>query len=102
MLLSAAAENSRALPKVRPPRRRPWKIARETVSLDRLSRGRLVFGVGTGSSGGSQVEWNERPNPDLFGGAWKGTWPVRAMRQHILQGPPLAPRLPCCAVPREF
>ena len=39
------------------PRRRPWKVARETVSLDHLSGGRLVFGVGTGSSGGGEVEW---------------------------------------------
>jgi len=38
-------------------RRRPWKVARETVSLDRLSRGRLVFGAGLGSSGGEQTEW---------------------------------------------
>ena len=30
------------------PRRRPWMIARETVSLDQLSGGRLVFGVGAG------------------------------------------------------
>lgn len=30
------------------PRRRPWKVARETVSLDRLSDGRLIFGVGIG------------------------------------------------------
>jgi alkanesulfonate monooxygenase SsuD/methylene tetrahydromethanopterin reductase-like flavin-dependent oxidoreductase (luciferase family) len=30
------------------PRRRPWMVARETVSLDRLSEGRLVFGVGSG------------------------------------------------------
>jgi alkanesulfonate monooxygenase SsuD/methylene tetrahydromethanopterin reductase-like flavin-dependent oxidoreductase (luciferase family) len=38
-------------------RRRPWKVARETVSLDRLSNGRLVFGAGLGSSGGAEVEW---------------------------------------------
>src|SRR5215208_5350599 len=31
------------------PRRRPHQLARETVTLDRLSRGRLVFGVGIGS-----------------------------------------------------
>jgi alkanesulfonate monooxygenase SsuD/methylene tetrahydromethanopterin reductase-like flavin-dependent oxidoreductase (luciferase family) len=29
-------------------RRRPWKVARETVSLDRLSRGRLIIGIGLG------------------------------------------------------
>jgi alkanesulfonate monooxygenase SsuD/methylene tetrahydromethanopterin reductase-like flavin-dependent oxidoreductase (luciferase family) len=29
-------------------RRRPWKVARETVSLDRLFGGRLVLGVGLG------------------------------------------------------
>jgi alkanesulfonate monooxygenase SsuD/methylene tetrahydromethanopterin reductase-like flavin-dependent oxidoreductase (luciferase family) len=29
-------------------RRRPWKVARETVSLDQLSAGRLVLGVGLG------------------------------------------------------
>jgi alkanesulfonate monooxygenase SsuD/methylene tetrahydromethanopterin reductase-like flavin-dependent oxidoreductase (luciferase family) len=30
-------------------RRRPWKFAREAVSIDRLSGGRLVVGVGLGS-----------------------------------------------------
>lgn len=30
------------------PRRRPWKFARETTTLDRLSRGRLIAGVGIG------------------------------------------------------
>ena len=38
-------------------RRRPWKVARETVSLDRLSEGRLILGVGLGGSGGQSVEW---------------------------------------------
>lgn len=31
------------------PRRRPWQVARETVSLDHLSNGRLILGVGIGS-----------------------------------------------------
>lgn len=30
------------------PRRRPWKVARETLTLDHLSNGRLVFGAGLG------------------------------------------------------
>ena len=30
------------------PRRRPWKLARETATLDRLSDGRLDLGVGLG------------------------------------------------------
>src|SRR5229473_5574686 len=33
------------------PRRRPWQLARETTTLDRLSNGRLILGVGIGSPG---------------------------------------------------
>lgn len=32
-----------------PARRRPWKLARETMTLDRLSNGRLVLPVGLGA-----------------------------------------------------
>ena len=59
--LSAIALNTTTIrfgPLVTPlPRRRPWKLARETASLDRLSAGRLVLGVGTGGLGGLVKEW---------------------------------------------
>ncbi len=32
------------------PRRRPWKVARETVTLDHLSNGRVILGVGLGDT----------------------------------------------------
>lgn len=51
LLAAAAAVTDRVLlgPMVTPiPRRRPWKLAREAVSLDQLSNGRLVLGVGIG------------------------------------------------------
>ncbi len=38
------------------PRRRPWKLARETVSVDHLSNGRLILGVGIG---GADWEWGD-------------------------------------------
>jgi alkanesulfonate monooxygenase SsuD/methylene tetrahydromethanopterin reductase-like flavin-dependent oxidoreductase (luciferase family) len=51
LLAAAAAATDRVLlgPMVTPiPRRRPWKLAREAVSLDHLSNGRVVLGVGIG------------------------------------------------------
>jgi alkanesulfonate monooxygenase SsuD/methylene tetrahydromethanopterin reductase-like flavin-dependent oxidoreductase (luciferase family) len=49
------------------PRRRPVVVARQTVTLDRLSGGRLVLGVG---SGGGPFEWEycgEQPDPKVRG-----------------------------------
>ncbi len=52
VLLAAMAQATRKIaigPMVTPlPRRRPWVLARQTATLDRLSNGRLVMGVGLG------------------------------------------------------
>lgn len=47
--IATATEHIRLGPLITPlPRRRPWKVARESVTLDHLSAGRLVLGVGLG------------------------------------------------------
>ncbi len=65
-------------------RRRPWKVARETASLDRLSGGRLVFGAGLGSAGEREFEdFGEDSDPrhradlldeglEVLDGLWSG------------------------------
>jgi alkanesulfonate monooxygenase SsuD/methylene tetrahydromethanopterin reductase-like flavin-dependent oxidoreductase (luciferase family) len=48
--VATATERVRIGPMITPPaRRRIHKLARETVTLDHLSRGRLIFGAGLGS-----------------------------------------------------
>ena len=37
-------------------RRRPWKVARESTTVDRLSGGRLIFGAGLGLPADSEFE----------------------------------------------
>ena len=48
--IAARTDRVRIGPLITPlPRRRPWKLAREAVTLDHLSHGRLVLGVGIGT-----------------------------------------------------
>ena len=55
--IAMRTERIRIGPMVTPlPRRRPWKLARETVTLDHLSNGRLTLGVGLGSPPGTEYE----------------------------------------------
>jgi alkanesulfonate monooxygenase SsuD/methylene tetrahydromethanopterin reductase-like flavin-dependent oxidoreductase (luciferase family) len=60
--VAVATERLTIGPLVTPlPRRRPHQLARETVTLDRLSGGRLVLGVGLGSDRTGEFD------PDRFG-----------------------------------
>jgi alkanesulfonate monooxygenase SsuD/methylene tetrahydromethanopterin reductase-like flavin-dependent oxidoreductase (luciferase family) len=55
--VAIATERLTIGPMVTPlPRRRPHHLARETVTLDRLSGGRLVLGVGSGSETSGEFE----------------------------------------------
>jgi alkanesulfonate monooxygenase SsuD/methylene tetrahydromethanopterin reductase-like flavin-dependent oxidoreductase (luciferase family) len=54
--VATATERIRLGPMVTPlARRRPQKVARESVTLDRLSGGRLVLGVGLGVNAGGEL-----------------------------------------------
>jgi alkanesulfonate monooxygenase SsuD/methylene tetrahydromethanopterin reductase-like flavin-dependent oxidoreductase (luciferase family) len=48
-------------------RRRPWQVARETVSLDHLSKGRLIFGVGLGYQALDFEAFGEEADPKVRG-----------------------------------
>ena len=60
VLLSAIAANTEKMnigPIITPlPRRRPWVVARQAVTLDHLSLGRLILGVGLGNPPDSDFE----------------------------------------------
>lgn len=83
--IASATGRIRLGPMVTPlPRRRPWKVARETVSLDHLSRGRLIFGAGIGGDGWREYSaFGEDPDAkrhgemldeglEILGGLWSG------------------------------
>lgn len=65
------------------PRRRPWKVARETASIDCLSNGRLILGVGLGDPPAEFEMFGEDSNNrvraekldeglDILAGLWGG------------------------------
>lgn len=95
------------------PRRRPWKLARETVTLDHLSNGRLILGVGLGwppvddfARFGEESDDKVRAAKldeglDILTGLWSGE-PFRYQGQHyhiqeetvFLPRPVQSPRIP--------
>jgi len=66
--IAAATERIRFGPMVTPlPRRRPWKVAREAASLDHLSKGRLILGVGIGDPSEKVSRFGEEADPRVRG-----------------------------------
>ena len=69
VLLAAAATATHRIrlgPMVTPlPRRRPWKVARETVTLDHLSGGRVMLGVGIGDDWMGEFSALGEPQSDV-------------------------------------
>jgi alkanesulfonate monooxygenase SsuD/methylene tetrahydromethanopterin reductase-like flavin-dependent oxidoreductase (luciferase family) len=82
--IAATTEHIRFGTMVTPlPRRRPWKLAREAASLDHLSDGRLILGVGIGAGPEEFAPFGEEPNPriraemldeglEVLTGLWRG------------------------------
>ncbi len=93
------------------PRRRPWTVARQTVSLDHLSGGRLILGVGIGDGPWEWDDLGEVADMRVRGamldeglavlaGLWRGT-PFRydgthyRLQETVFVPPPLqSPRIP--------
>jgi alkanesulfonate monooxygenase SsuD/methylene tetrahydromethanopterin reductase-like flavin-dependent oxidoreductase (luciferase family) len=67
--IAAATERIRLGPLVTPlPRRRPWQVARQAVTLDQLSGGRLTLGVGIGGDWfGDYSRFGERADDKTHG-----------------------------------
>jgi alkanesulfonate monooxygenase SsuD/methylene tetrahydromethanopterin reductase-like flavin-dependent oxidoreductase (luciferase family) len=92
-------------------RRRPWQLARETVALDHLSHGRLIFGAGLGwqphdfAAFGEEADLKIRADKldeglAVMSGLWTGE-PVNFQGKHyqvhgvtLLPKPLQAPRIP--------
>lgn len=113
--LTAVAMNTRRIrfgPLVTPlPRRRPWKLARETASLDRLSGGRLTLGIGLGYGEQEFSNFGEPAGPqvraamldealEVLAGLWSGApFAYRGVHYQIEEvqftpTPVQAPRIP--------
>jgi hypothetical protein len=110
---AAATDRIRLGPMVTPlPRRRPWVVARQAVTLDHLSGGRVILGVGIGHPPGPEFRdfgevTDERTRADMLDeglaiitGMWSGD-PFRHRGEHyrlakhtFLPTPVQQPRIP--------
>lgn len=113
--LSAIALNTSRIrigPMVTPlPRRRPWKVAHEAATLDRLSGGRLILGAGLGDRERELDFFGEEPDPkrraamldeglDILARMWSGEpfthegEHYRITEAHLTPPPAQQPRIP--------
>jgi alkanesulfonate monooxygenase SsuD/methylene tetrahydromethanopterin reductase-like flavin-dependent oxidoreductase (luciferase family) len=78
-------------------RRRPWKLAKETTTLDLLSNGRVIFGAGLGAPAGEFSLFGEPAGArhraelldeglDVLAGLWTGE-PFSYRGKHYTVGP---------------
>jgi alkanesulfonate monooxygenase SsuD/methylene tetrahydromethanopterin reductase-like flavin-dependent oxidoreductase (luciferase family) len=67
--VAVATSSIRIGPMITPvPRRRPWNVARQAATLDHLTGGRVVLGVGIGASGTPEFsDFSEEPDPVVRG-----------------------------------
>lgn len=111
--VAAATERMALGPMVTPvPRRRPWVLARQTATLDQLSRGRLVLGVGLGlpaeteyAAFGEETDLRTRAQKldeglEILAGLWSGEpyqfhgRHYQVARTRFLPTPVQQPRIP--------
>jgi hypothetical protein len=86
------------------PRRRPWKVAAEAVTLDHLSGGRFILGVGLGGSADVNFSATGEPSDnrvlaerldeglEIIDRLWTGEPVTYSGRQYQLEGMQLRPR----------
>lgn len=120
MILAAIAARTRRIrlgPLITPlSRRRPWKVARETITLDHLSNGRFILPVGLGetndggfSNVGEELDRKKRAqildeSLDILNGLWSGEpFSYDGTHYHIsemtfLPKPVQSPRIPIWVV----
>ncbi len=67
--IAMVTERIRIAPIITPlPRRRPWQVARQAASLDQLSQGRLILGVGIGFDGYGDYSKFSEPTDSVMHG----------------------------------
>ncbi|MGY5870917.1 MAG: LLM class flavin-dependent oxidoreductase [Candidatus Thorarchaeota archaeon] len=94
------------------PRRRPWKVAREALTLDHISKGRLILGVGIGAPPDVEFEYFGEESDtkiraeqldeslDIITGLWTGKpFSYSGIHYHLnemtfLPKPKQSPRIP--------